>query len=679
MKRRTSPLCILIAILIFIVNSTVVYAARTDGEDDDKTLAPYFMVEGADASTDSFPLKETKVSTNINGVIAETYVTQTYTNEGEKPINASYVFPASTKVTVHGMKMEIGDRVVTAKIKEKEEAKKEFKQAKSEGKSTSLLEQQRPNVFNMNVANIMPGDVVNIELHYTELIVSTEGIYEFVFPTVVGPRYASSSGDKNGETNQWVEAPYLKEGETPAQKYDINVTLFAGVPIGDVTSKSHKINVARDKEFEAQVTLSDPEEFAGNKDFILEYKLTGQEVNCGLMLNKGETENFFMLMVQPPERYKIEDIPPREYIFVLDVSGSMYGYPLNTAKELIRDLVVNLRETDSFNLILFSGASSQMSPKSVPANEKNIKRAIDLIERQDGGGGTELAPALKSAIAIPRDESISRSIVVITDGYISGEKEIFNIIDENLNTTNFFSFGIGSSVNRYLIDGIAKTGLGEAFVVTESSEAADTAKRFRTYIQSPILTDIHVTYNGFEAYDIEPASLPTLFAQRPIVIFGKWKGEPSGTIQVSGKTGNQDYVREIQVSEVNPLEDNAAIGYLWARKKVERLTDYGSDNSDSEAVKKEVTAIGLKYSMMTPYTSFISVLDTVRNPGGENADVNQPQPLPSGVSDLAVGGGYTKGSEPGNLILGFGVVFAAAVSALYRTRKKRQVTFKRCK
>lgn len=274
-----------------------------------------------------------------------------------------------------------------------------------------------------------------------------------------------------------------------------------------------------------------------------------------------------MLMVQPPERYQTEDITPREYIFVLDVSGSMYGYPLDTAKKLIRDLVTNLRETDRFNLILFSGASLQMSPVSVPATVENIGKATALIDAQEGGGGTELVPALENALAIPAEKEVSRSIVVITDGYIAEEKEIFDLINKNAGAASFFSFGIGSSVNRYLIDGIAQTGMGEAFVVTDDQKAAETAEKFRTYIQYPLLTDIRVDYEGFDVYEVEPSVLSTLFAQRPIVLFGKWRGEPAGTIRITGKSGSRDYVQEIQVSDAEPLEENNIIRYLWARKR----------------------------------------------------------------------------------------------------------------
>lgn len=643
-------------LLLLTAPAITVFANDLPEEDQNQILAPYFFIEDGDPSTDQLPLKETDVKTNINGIIAETYVTQIYTNEGQKPINAIYVFPGSTKVAVHGMTMQIGDEIIKAKIKERVEAKQEFEEAKNEGKSASLLEQERPNVFTMNVANIMPGDIVKVELHYTETISSTDGKYEFVFPTVVGPRYVSPATDVSNDHNDFTESPYLMDGKTPPGSYNITVNLNSAVPISNVNCQSHKI-VTDINNNKALITLENPKEYAGNRDFILDYTLTGSEINSGLMLNKGgiagentPKENFFMLTVQPPERVTLKDILPREYIFVLDVSGSMNGFPINTAKILIGNLVSSLRRTDTFNVILFAGTSAQMSPKSVPATSYNINRALDLIEQEEGGGGTELVPALQSAIDIPRtSKDVARSVIIITDGYISEESEIFDIIGKNLGETDFFSFGIGDGVNRYLIEGIAKVGQGEAFVITDPAKAVEEATNFRRYIQSPILRNIKVTYNGFDAYDVEPKKSPTLFAKKPIVMYGKWKGEAEGTIEITGTKGNGETYRQvIQVDDAQPMENNSALPYLWARARVEQLMDYGlqEDEDSMERFKKEVTQIGLDYSMLTPFTSFIAVTEQVRNTGSEAKDVNQPLPLPQHVSNNSVGS-YTSGSEPG--------------------------------
>lgn len=668
--KKKKGLCLLLSLFLLTTSSFTVSAAKGN-EENSEPQGPYFIVYSDDPAMDCFPLKATDVTANISGTIVDAYVTQTYTNEGPTPINANYVFPVSSDVTIHGMTMQIGDNIVTAQIKEKEEAVQEYETAKEEGKSASLMEQQRPNVFTMDVANIMPGDEVRIQLHYTELITPTEGIYEFSFPTVVGPRYAELKLNSETETEEWVVSPYLPNGQTPPGEYNVTVNLSAGVPITDLSCKSHEINIVKDGEDKAQITLANPEDYTGNRDFILKYKLTGEEIQSGIVVTQGESENYFMLTLQPPERYTMDEIPPREYIFVLDVSGSMYGYPLDTAKSLIEDLVSSLRETDKFNLVLFADESSQMAPQSLSATRENIALAIKLIDEQEGHGGTSMAPAVETAINIPMDEDTARSIVIITDGYIFDEDSIFDLIHQNMDSTSFFSFGIGSSVNDYLIGGIAKAGSGESFVVTDSEDAADCAERFRTYIQAPLLTDIAISYDGFEVYDVEPAVPSTLFAQKPIVLFGKWRGEASGTIQITGTSGNEDYVQEVSVADVAVAEDNDAISYLWARTRLERLTDYGCNKYD-EDVKEEVTQIGLAYSMMTPYTSFVAVIDTVRNPEGESTDVDQASPLPLGVSNLAVGGGYFSYSEPGDILLILIAACVLLIPILYRRRHRLQ-------
>lgn len=686
LSRSRKLICCLLALLLFAASGLTVHGAEAEStseeSEEEELLAPYFIIqgtEGDDFSLEHFPLKKTDVVTNINGMIAETYVTQVYANQGDTPVNARYVFPTASSVTVHGMTMVIGDEMITAQIKEKEEAKVEYEEAKSEGKSASLMEQKRPNVFTMDVANIMPGDTVSIELHYTELITPEENTYEFIFPTVVGPRYAppvvsgsdgDSDSDGTGGDDSWVASPYLADGATPPGDYNITVNLSTGVPIAEVTSKTHAIRIDKSDASTAQITLADPDNYAGNRDFILKYKLTGESVQSGLMLSRSQgnsisskDENFFMLTIQPPERFEPEDIPPREYIFVLDVSGSMFGYPLDTAKELIRDLVSNLRETDTFNLILFANETTLLFPSSRPARSENIRAAAEMIDEQEGGGGTSLLPALEQAVAIPKEDDTARSVVIITDGYISNESEIISCITDNMNSASFFSFGIGSSVNDYLIKQIAGCGLGEDFIVTDSEDAEEASARFQSYIEAPLLTDISIVYKGFDVYDVEPAVPSILYASQPIVLFGKWQGKPGGSITITGRAGGEEYSQEIPVNNVTVDTESEAIRYLWARTHLDRIAGYGSIRND-ESVKEEITQLGLEYNMMTPYTSFVAVSEIIRNTDGSSTDVDQALPLPQRVSNLAVGGGYSAYSEPEMLLL-----ILPAAAAIWRKRK----------
>lgn len=614
----------------------VFFSASGDAQTrEDKTLSPYFFVQG-DPNVDRLPLKDTRVHIDVSGVIADVKVLQTYRNEGSRPINARYVFPASTRAAVYAMRMRIGDQVIVAKIKEREKAKQEFDKAKHEGKSASLLEQNRPNVFSMSLANVMPGDQIEIELRYTELLVPTDGTYEVVFPTVVGPRYSSQPDLSAPQEDRLVQSPYLHQGVNPTSALHISARISAGVPIQDLSCPSHQILPQWQTASIARLAMDDVDPFLGNRDFVLRYRLAGAQIASGLILYQGKDENFFLYMAQPPERVATADIPAREYIFVVDVSGSMEGFPLSTSKALLRDLIAQLRPSDLFNVVLFAGGSAVLSPKSLAADQQNAANAIRVIEQQRGGGGTELLAAIQNAMTLPREPGFSRSIVLVTDGYVSGEKGVFDYVRDHLDQSNVFAFGIGSSVNRYLIEGVAKAGMGEPFIVTQESEAPTIAARFREYIQTPVLANIQISAIGFDVYDVHASHFPDLFAQRPVVLFGKWRGPATGSIELQGKTGQGDYVTRLDVASAQPDEANGALRYLWARSRIAELSDYGSNDADSDRIS-EITSLGLKYNLLTQYTSFIAVREVVRNAQGPAEDVDQPLPLPLGVSDMAVG------------------------------------------
>ena len=613
---------------------TNVYAQP--GESDDRTLSPYFFVKSDDPQVDQLPLKFTSAEVNISGVIADVQVSQGYKNEGKKPLEAIYVFPASTRAAVYGMKMTIGERVIEAKISKREDARKEYDQAKQAGKSASLLEQQRPDVFQMNVANILPGDEIKVELKYTELLVPTDRVYEFMYPTVVGPRYSNQPAATASPSERWVQNPYLRQGESSASRFDIAVRIAAGMPIRDVSCPSHKVSANYDGLSRATVKLDPSEAQGGNRDYILRYRLDGDRVQSGLLLYEGEKEKFFLLMMQPPKRVNPREIPGREYIFIVDVSGSMFGFPLEISKKLLKDLIRSLRPTDKFNVLLFSGGSSVMAEESLPATEENIQRAIHLIERQRGGGGTELLPALNRALKLSKPENYSRTIVIATDGYVTVEEEVFDLMRKNLGDANLFAFGIGTAVNRHIIEGMARVGMGESFVITKPEEAPAQAERFRKMIQSPVLTQVKVDFKGFGAYDVEPLAVPDVLADRPVTVFGKWRGQPKGKITLNGISGNGSYREVIEVQTVKSLKSHSALRYLWARHRITLLSDYNKLRSDEKRVK-EVTELGLAYNLLTAYTSFIAVDTEVRNQGGEQATIKQPLPLPQGVSDYAVG------------------------------------------
>ena len=632
-----------------------------------KTESPYFFVKSDDPAVDQLPLKSTQVDVRISGVIADVTVTQHYRNEGQRVIEAKYVFPGSTKAAVHGMNVRLADRLITAKIREKQQARIEYDTAKKEGKTAALLEQHLPNVFQMNVANILPGDDVKVELRYTELLVPTSGNYQFVFPTVVGPRYNSAQSSQ--ASAPWVSQPVLRQGDVSPATFDIHVALNTPIGIKEVHSSTHDISTYREEGGASVVSLKDTGVPANNRDFILDYRLAGDRIESGVMLYKGSDENFFLAMIEPPKAVAATIISPRDYIFVVDISGSMHGFPLDTAKTLLRELIGNLRPSDTFNVMLFSGSNRLLSPHSVPATRANIEQAIRTIQQMGGGGSTELMPALKRVYAEPKAADVSRTVVVVTDGYVTVEREAFDLVRRNLSQANLFSFGIGSSVNRHLMEGLARAGMGEPFIITQPSEAAAQAARFRKMIDSPVLTSVKAQFDGLDVYDVEPRHLPDVLGERPVIVFGKWRGDAKGNLIIEGQTASGPFSQTLPVDAAAvSTGSNAALRHLWARHRIASLSDQESLEG-GDAFSKRITDLGLQYSLLTPYTSFIAVDQVVRNVAPQNStSVNQPSPLPQGVSNLAVGAEVPSTPEPATW---GAVIVVLSVLALMARRARR--------
>ena len=631
---RFHPYCVFLLsnLLMFLFSLPPSGMAQTA----EKPGAPRFILpENADA--ESLPLLSVVSDVDIAGIIAHVSVKQVYRNRGSKPIEAVYIFPGSTRAAVHALKMTIGERVVVAKIEERNKARQEYTRAVEQGQTASLLEQHRPNVFQMSVGNILPGDLIEVELQYTETLLPSEGRYEFVFPAVVGPRYTGKT-ETGSSSEGWTENPYTNEGELPAYTFELHCNISSAIPVKNLRSTSHKINtVFRDKNA-ASVLLDKSETYGGNRDFILHYTLGGNRIESGVWLYNDGSENYFLACIQPPDVVKPELIPPREYIFIVDVSGSMFGFPLEVSKKLISDLLSGLKSTDRFNILFFAGGSNLLSESSVPASPGNIARAMKMLSSQSGGGGTELLPALRRALSLELSDEFARTFVVATDGFVTVEKEAFSLIRTSLGEANFFAFGIGSSVNRYLIEGMARAGSGEAFVVTGEKEAGEIASAFRKYISSPVLTGIEIDFKNFDAFDVQPSAIPDVFQSRPVMITGKFRGEAKGSIVLKGSNGAGAYSQTVDLAGTKVSSENKAIRYLWAREQIRVLDDYQGDYTGvPDDLKERVTRLGISHNLLTAYTSFVAIDSSVRNNQGGFVTVNQPLPLPEGVSNLAIG------------------------------------------
>lgn len=622
-------LILTIALLMAVCH---VSAQRSYINSEVKGESPYFELP-PDINIEHFPLLSTKADVTISGMMADVTITQSYVNRGEKAIEAIYVFPASTRAAVYAMEMKIADRTIKAVIQPKAKAREMYEEAKEEGKSASLLEQRRPNVFTMNVANVMPGDTIQVALQYTEMLIPEELEYEFVLPTVVGPRYISEKHD----TDNPVENVKYIPSNVPTYDFDISITMNTIIPMDKISSKSHKVDIKKLNDNQQLIKLAKGEEKSGNRDFILSYRPAGERIETGLLLHQGDKENYFMLVIQPPKRVEIKDVVPREFIFVVDVSGSMNGFPIDISKASMEQLLRRMRPNDLFNVVLFASGTVLFSENSIAATDKNLMNAIEFINKEHGHGGTELMPALELALNMPNNEGYSKSIVVMTDGLVGVDKKAVNYIRDNLNKANLYSFGIGRNMNRFLIEAMALAGAGEPLIITEQEGAQKAADRFMKYIESPVLTDISIEFNGFMTYDVEPIKPFDLTAERPIIVYGKYEGHPGGKIILRGKTAKQDLHVNIPVDRFGKMDQSNAIKYIYARNKLKLIEMYDNFskndyyNNSSLSFEDAITEIGMKYNLLTEHTSFVAIDSEIRNASGEYDTVNQPLPIPEGM------------------------------------------------
>lgn len=614
------------------------------GQEIDDTESPYFNVFCTDTTGVVFSLAETNVDATISGVIANVVVEQLYLNLGDSIVDATYVFPMSSKAAIYGMEMDINDRTIVAEIRRRAEAEEIFESADSAGLTASLLEQERPNVFQMSLANINPGDSVRVRMVYTELLVPSEGIYQFVFPSIVGPRFTT-----NGEP--WVNQVSQDSILVSETALNIDLKINSGMAVAaECTSHTAVFEDNGNNATQTSVATNPGD------DFIVNYTLDRDQIETGLLLYEGPDENFFLSIIQPPRPDVPYESPPREYIFIMDVSGSMSGEPLEVSKSLIINLLSDLNTTDKFNIIFFAGSSSVLAQNSLPVTNANINMAIDMIDNIQAGGGTQILPAMHLALNMDNLPEYSRTFVILTDGYVTVEKEAFELIRENLDQANFFSFGIGTSVNRFIIEGIAYVGEGEAFVATSQTDAYEMADRFKTYIERPALTNIETTFEGIDVYDVEPLTTPDVFAERPIIIYGKYHTPTLGQITVRGDYADGEVFSTLNYADYTANSDeNIALQYLWARKRIRLMSDYGiaSNESDTISIEEEITLLGLQYSLITEFTSFVAVdssaVSTNNEPGDDDDDggpvVETEDPNVYSGKDLIKVLGTTVGSD----------------------------------
>ncbi|WP_445249004.1 VIT domain-containing protein, partial [Microcoleus sp. OTE_8_concoct_300] len=571
-----------------------------------------------------FPLKQTEVKAKIAGNISRVEVVQKFENPFGESLEAVYVFPLPDEAAVDDMEIKIGDRTIKADIKLREEALEIYEQARQQGRTAGLLEQERSNIFTQSLANIKPGEKIEVTIRYTESLKFADGDYEFVFPMVVGPRYISgnltppnppnsmggdsseSPGARNtippnlpllrgGDSSESLGArnttppnpplaregdsqfpplaregdsqfpPLAREGDsqfpplarggqggvnTDADRINppvlppgtrsghniaVKVEIDAGVAIGDVRSTSHQITTDRSGNI-VRVQLANSDTIP-NKDLILRYRVAGENTRATILTQSDKRGGHFATYLIPALNYKTNQIVPKDVVFLMDTSGSQEGEPLAKSQELMRRFIQGLNPNDTFTIIDFANTATALSTTPLANTAENRQRAINYIDKLQANGGTELLNGIQAVMNFPAAaRGRLRSVVLITDGYIGNENEVLALVQQSLKPGNrLYSFGVGSSVNRFLLNRLAEVGRGTSQVIRQDEPSASAVEKFFRQINSPVLTNIQISWEGMgEKPEIYPIATPDLFASGPLVLFGKKSDRAPGQLRIRG-------------------------------------------------------------------------------------------------------------------------------------------------
>lgn len=611
-----------------------------------------------DGKTLELPLKHTDVDARITGYIARVDVVQHYTNPYQEAIEAVYVFPLLHNSAVDAMDMKIGDRIITGVMKRREQARQMYEQAIDEGKTASLLEQERPNIFTQSVGNIMPGDEIEIHISYVQDLSYDHGTYEFRFPMVVGPRFIPGAplGQEQVAGFQSVGQPVQPQAGggwaydtdrvpdasriTPSvikpefrSGHDINLTLTveAGVPVQNFTCPSHNVVQKEISESSVEVSIKAGDRIP-NKDFVFRYDVAGDEPAYALLTHaRGAGDGYFMLMIQPQAEFKIEDITPREIFFVVDCSGSMSGFPIRKVKEAMRMAIENLHPEDRFQIIKFSKDAHRFAKSPVRASGTNIARALRYVDNMEGNGGTYMLKGVKEALRYPRNPKRRRFVLFMTDGEIGNERDILAEVEEQAGDARIFTFGASAAPNTYLLEKMAELGHGHCTYCRWNEDPQASIQLFYERIAKPFLLDIEVDFGEIAVEDIYPEKIPDVFSDQPIIIHGRYTSPGDAVIKLKGHVRNKPYIQEIPATFPEHQPEHDVLAKLWARTRIERYTEEMLDYEDPEIVAK-VVDIALRFNIITDYTSFVAVSKEVRNETGKMDKFQVPVPIPEDVS-----------------------------------------------
>ncbi|MGB8477114.1 MAG: marine proteobacterial sortase target protein [Candidatus Acidiferrum sp.] len=637
---------------------------------------------------ETIPLAHTDVALDVRGLVEAATVTQQYVNNSSEPVEAVYVFPLPHDAAVYDMEIRIGNRVIHSVIRERQEAKRIYEAAKSHGKRAALVEEERPNIFTASVANIMPGDHIDVRLRYVEPLKWEDSRMRLDFPMVVGPRYIPGTQAVGHQGTGWamdtnevadasrITPPVRNPESRPGHDISITVNLDPGFEFGSVKSVSHAINVQHLADGRQQIELAGGATIP-NKDFVLEIQQAeSTQPKTALFLspesNSGQTE--FLLTAFPPTVQPTKRVPV-EMLYLIDISGSMEGTSIEQARGALLQALDRLNPGDRFAIEAFNNSFYEFASEPLSATPDNVAAARQYVQGLQAGGGTEMLPALLHLMQKPEIPGYVRNIILLTDGDLGNEEEVFAALRRNLGAARLFTVAIGSAPNFFLATKMAQFGRGTFTHIANNSEITEQMGRLLETIESPVLTDVKLSFEGVQVSNLYPQQTPDLFLRQPLVVYGRITQGTKGIVHLTARAGDQTYAASFAF-DTSKSTFHPGITTLWARQRVEDLMDKWrlADEDARAGIRSELITHAIQYHLVTRFTSLVAVEEIVANAGGELKTVPVPTELPAGMQMDKVFGAPATGTADA-FFEALGVVLLLMSMILWLvTRRKAEVT-----
>lgn len=620
---------------------------------------------------------DTDVRISVSGMVARAVVSQRFRNDSPDWVEGIYVFPLPENAAVDRLRMQVGERTIEGQIREREQAKAEYAAARDSGRRASLVEQERPNLFTSSVANLGPGETLVVEIEYQQTLRYEDQSVSLRFPTVVAPRYIPGRPSSEGshgtgwapDTDRVADAsritpPVVDAGEAPRNPVTIAVEIDAGFPVNDVVSRYHAIQVEKRDDSRYGVSLA-VGPFPADRDFeLVWHPMAGAVPRGSLFRETQDGETHVLLTLFPPVGAQAtEKRLPREAIFVIDTSGSMHGASIDQAKRALHLALKQLGASDRFNVIEFNSTTSALFASPHEASSQNLDAARRFVDRLKATGGTEMAPALRAALEPDTKEGYLRQVVFMTDGSVGNEDELFRLIQEKLGRSRLFTVGIGSAPNSHFMSKAAELGRGTFTYIGDVAEVGEKMGALFAKLEHPVLSDIVVEWPKSIVAEMYPKKLPDLYLGEPVILSARIEGLLAGKVVVRGQSGGEPWSTKF---DLRYAHEGEGMGGLWARRKIESLTDSLQDGADKERVREDVVDIALRHHLVSRYTSLVAIDVTPARPDGEPLDAQAlPVNLPHGWDQDAVFGSLPRTATPAPLHMMLALVLASLALLTY--------------